>query len=102
MGVLPVISRIHLYLALFLAPWMRVYAFSTVAMKHRHWFESCYRESGPAGVGIGNRVRPLFAGGHRAATSFHGIHDFIRAEPTGFAPRGAFRYQKENATWLHQ
>ena len=32
------LRRIHLYLALFLTPWVLVYALSTFAMNHREWF----------------------------------------------------------------
>ena len=33
-----VLRRTHMYLALFLFPWMLMYALSTVAMNHRGWF----------------------------------------------------------------
>ncbi|MCS6953752.1 MAG: hypothetical protein RMK57_14465 [Bryobacterales bacterium] len=33
------IRRIHMYLGLFLAPWMLLYAASTIAMNHRAWFQ---------------------------------------------------------------
>jgi hypothetical protein len=33
-----IIRRSHLYLALFLAPWVLMYALSTAAMNHRHYF----------------------------------------------------------------
>jgi len=36
------IRRIHMYLGLFLAPWMLLYAASTIAMNHRAWFERYY------------------------------------------------------------
>ena len=42
MGASLLIRRIHLYLALFLTPWMLMYAISTIAMNHRAWFESYY------------------------------------------------------------
>jgi hypothetical protein len=42
MGVSLIIRRVHLYLALFLTPWMLMYAISTIAMNHRGWFESYY------------------------------------------------------------
>ena len=32
------LRRTHMYLALFLFPWMLMYALSTVAMNHRSWF----------------------------------------------------------------
>lgn len=37
-----IVRRTHMYLALFLFPWMLMYALSTAAMNHRTWF------SGPA------------------------------------------------------
>jgi hypothetical protein len=43
-GASLIIRRIHLYLALFLTPWMLMYALSTVAMNHRHGFEAYYGE----------------------------------------------------------
>jgi hypothetical protein len=33
-----IIRRIHMYLGLFLAPWMLMYAASTFVMNHRSWF----------------------------------------------------------------
>lgn len=33
-----VLRRTHMYLALFLAPWVLVYTFSTFVMNHREWF----------------------------------------------------------------
>jgi hypothetical protein len=33
-----ILRRTHMYLALFLAPWMLMYALSTMAMNHRGWF----------------------------------------------------------------
>jgi hypothetical protein len=44
MGASLVIRRIHLYLALFLTPWMLMYAISTTAMNHRGFFEEYYGE----------------------------------------------------------
>jgi hypothetical protein len=35
---LKLLRRTHMYLALFLAPWVLLYALSTFAMNHRHWF----------------------------------------------------------------
>ena len=32
------VRRTHMYLALFLTPWMLMYALSTLAMQHRSWF----------------------------------------------------------------
>jgi len=37
-----VLRRTHLYLALFLAPWILMYAASTFVMNHRVWFQSLY------------------------------------------------------------
>ena len=37
-----ILRRIHLYLALFLMPWILMYALSTVVMNHRGWFEDYY------------------------------------------------------------
>lgn len=37
------LRRIHMYLGLFLAPWMVMYAVSTIAMNHRAWFHRLYR-----------------------------------------------------------
>ncbi|MBI1791359.1 MAG: hypothetical protein HYR60_27845 [Acidobacteria bacterium] len=37
-----VIRRIHMYLALFLTPWVLVYALSTMAMNHRDFFKKRY------------------------------------------------------------
>lgn len=34
------LRRTHMYLALFLFPWMLMYALSTIAMNHRAWFAS--------------------------------------------------------------
>lgn len=33
-----ILRRIHLYLALFLGPWILMYAISTMVMNHREWF----------------------------------------------------------------
>jgi hypothetical protein len=44
MGASLIIRPTHLYLALFLTPWMLMYAISTVAMNHRGWFEDYYGE----------------------------------------------------------
>jgi len=33
-----ILRRTHMYLALFMAPWVLVYAFSTFVMNHRDWF----------------------------------------------------------------
>ncbi|MGH9659017.1 MAG: hypothetical protein ACRD96_10770 [Bryobacteraceae bacterium] len=36
------IRRTHMYLALFLAPWVLIYTLSTMAMNHRDWFRRFY------------------------------------------------------------
>ncbi len=43
-----VLRRTHMYLALFLAPWMLMYALSTLAMNHRETFQAAYGEAPPA------------------------------------------------------
>ena len=45
--VLRVIRRIHMYLALFLTPWMLMYALSTVAMNHRESLKALYGGENP-------------------------------------------------------
>jgi len=40
--LLSVIRQIHMYLGLFLAPWMLMYALSTMAMNHREYFKDRY------------------------------------------------------------
>jgi hypothetical protein len=35
-GASRIIRRVHMYLALFLAPWMLMYALSAIAMSHDH------------------------------------------------------------------
>ncbi|MEO8425770.1 MAG: hypothetical protein ABI651_01530 [Verrucomicrobiota bacterium] len=37
-----IIRRVHMYLARFLAPWMLMYALSTLAMSHREFVLSFY------------------------------------------------------------
>ncbi|NKB66239.1 MAG: hypothetical protein GKR89_04190 [Candidatus Latescibacteria bacterium] len=37
-----IVRRTHMYLALFLMPWIVMYALSTMAMNHRHFFEEYY------------------------------------------------------------
>jgi len=41
------LRRTHLYLGIFLAPWILMYALSTLAMNHRHYFQEKYGR-GPA------------------------------------------------------
>lgn len=43
-----IIRRVHMYLALFLAPWMLMYALSTLAMAHREFVLSFYPTKTPA------------------------------------------------------
>ena len=43
-----IIRRTHMYLALFLVPWVLMYAFSTMAMNHRHFFQDWYHTKQPA------------------------------------------------------
>ncbi len=40
-----IIRRTHMYLALFLTPWMLMYALSTMAMNHRGFFKKLYGTS---------------------------------------------------------
>lgn len=42
MKISPIIRRTHMYLALFLVPWVLMYAISTIAMNHRHLFQEWY------------------------------------------------------------
>ncbi|MFT5367795.1 MAG: hypothetical protein ACI8V2_002756 [Candidatus Latescibacterota bacterium] len=37
-----IIRRSHMYLALFLVPWVLMYALSTIVMNHRHFFQEWY------------------------------------------------------------
>ena len=41
-----IVRRTHMYLALFLVPWVLMYALSTSAMNHRHFFQEYYGEKG--------------------------------------------------------
>lgn len=42
-----IIRRIHMYLALFLVPWVLMYALSTMAMNHRDFFQNWYDKEPP-------------------------------------------------------
>ncbi|MBI4874294.1 MAG: hypothetical protein HY822_06655 [Acidobacteria bacterium] len=42
-----IIRRTHMYLALFLTPWMLMYALSTMAMNHREFFRKLYGQGPP-------------------------------------------------------
>jgi hypothetical protein len=46
-GAPRLIRRVHMYLGLFLAPWMLMYALSTLAMAHRPFFQSFYATERP-------------------------------------------------------
>lgn len=46
-----IVRRAHMYLALFLAPWMLMYALSTLAMAHREFVLSFYPTKTPAWTG---------------------------------------------------
>jgi len=41
------VHRVHLYLGLFLAPWMLMYALSTLFMEHRPFVQSFYATEKP-------------------------------------------------------
>src|SRR5512133_1823278 len=43
-----VVRRVHMYLGLFLVPWMLVYALSTLVMNHRELVSSFYSSKAPA------------------------------------------------------
>lgn len=45
-----VLRRTHMYLALFLTPWVLMYTVSTFVMNHREWFLSLYGGPPPAAV----------------------------------------------------
>jgi hypothetical protein len=42
------VRRVHMYLGLFLAPWMLMYAASTAVMNHREFVQSFYSPKSPA------------------------------------------------------
>jgi hypothetical protein len=42
-----IVRRSHMYLALFLMPWMLMYALSTMAMNHRNFFKGFYNNQAP-------------------------------------------------------
>ena len=44
MSISKVVRRTHMYLALFLFPWVLMYALSTLVMNHRAVFVSAYGE----------------------------------------------------------
>jgi hypothetical protein len=43
-----IVRRVHMYLGLFLVPWMFMYAASTVVMNHREYVQSLYATKAPA------------------------------------------------------
>src|SRR6185436_340235 len=43
-----IVRRVHMYLALFLAPWMLMYALSTLAMANREFVQTFYATKTPA------------------------------------------------------
>jgi hypothetical protein len=45
-----IVRRVHMYLGLFLVPWMFMYAASTVVMNHREFVQSLYATKAPAMV----------------------------------------------------
>jgi len=47
-GASRIVCRVHMYLALFLAPWMAMYALSTLVMNHREFVLSFYPTKTPA------------------------------------------------------
>lgn len=49
-GTTRIVRRAHLYLGLFLAPWLLMYALSTLVMAHRPFVLSFYRTEAPATV----------------------------------------------------
>lgn len=44
------VRRVHMFLGLFLAPWMCVYALSTLVMNHREWVQKFYPTKTPSMV----------------------------------------------------
>ena len=42
-----ILRRTHMYLALFLAPWVLMYALSTAAMNHRSHLAGAYADKRP-------------------------------------------------------
>ncbi len=47
-GILRLVRRVHMYLGLFLAPWMLMYAVSTLVMNHRELVQSLYPTKAPS------------------------------------------------------
>jgi hypothetical protein len=45
-----ILRRTHMYLALFLTPWVLMYTASTFVMNHRDWFQAIYGKSAPSWI----------------------------------------------------
>lgn len=54
-----VLRRVHMYLALFLTPWVLMYTVSTFVMNHREWFQHQYGKGAPGWHGA---TETTFAG----------------------------------------
>lgn len=61
-----VLRRTHMYLALFLGPWVAMYAISTMAMNHRGFFMAMY---GPGPAPFEKVRETAYPGGFAAGTS---------------------------------
>src|SRR5215813_5233835 len=48
--ILRLVRRVHMFTGLFLAPWMVMYALSTLVMTHREYVDSFYSSKSPAMV----------------------------------------------------
>ena len=66
MMISKVVRRTHMYLALFLFPWMLMYALSTLVMNHRALFVSAYGEAGAVREGTRARLRRCLSRERRA------------------------------------
>ena len=53
-----IIGRTHLYLGMFLMPWLLVYGLSTLAFNHEEWFQK-YRPADPQWLPMWVRQQPL-------------------------------------------
>jgi hypothetical protein len=88
-----VVRRTHMYLALFLAPWMLMYALSTIVMNHRAYFlekygrgpvpfqkerELTYPGTFPEGAGPRDISRQILA-----SLEMEGAHGVNRSTPSG-------------------
>src|SRR5262245_41872442 len=77
------LRRTHMYLALFLFPWMLMYALSTLAMNHRTWFAAPAsfekeREIVYDGVFPDNATPQIVARQILASTDLDGAHGVTR------------------------